>query len=63
MSHRPRHPTEDPAWAKAIVLTLVAMFLVSVLILPMVTVFFEALRKGLGPALEAMGQEDARAAI
>ncbi|UTP37973.1 sulfate ABC transporter permease subunit CysW [Phenylobacterium sp. LH3H17] len=63
MSRRPRHPTEDPAWAKAIVLTLVAMFLVSVLILPMVTVFFEALRKGMGPALEAMGQEDARAAI
>ncbi|WP_332768965.1 sulfate ABC transporter permease subunit CysW [Phenylobacterium sp.] len=63
MSRRPRHPTEDPAWAKALVLALVAVFLVSVLILPMVTVFFEALRKGLGPALEAIGQEDARAAI
>ena len=63
MSRRQRHPTEDPAWAKAIVLALVAIFLVSVLILPMVTVFFEALRKGMGPALEAIGQEDARAAI
>ncbi|MDP3854649.1 sulfate ABC transporter permease subunit CysW [Phenylobacterium sp.] len=63
MSRRLRHPTEDPAWAKALVLALVALFLVSVLILPMVTVFFEALRKGLGPALEAISQDDAKAAI
>ncbi|WP_309643117.1 sulfate ABC transporter permease subunit CysW [Phenylobacterium sp.] len=63
MSRRMRHPTEDPAWAKALILAIVAVFLVSVLILPMVTVFFEALRKGLGPALEAIAQEDAQASI
>jgi len=63
MSRRVRHPTEDPAWAKALILAVVAVFLVSVLILPMVSVFFEALRKGLGPALEAIAQEDARASI
>lgn len=63
MSRRMRHPTEDPIWAKAVILTLVGVFLVSVLILPMVTVFFEALRKGLPAALEAIQNEDARAAI
>ena len=63
MSHGPRHPTEDPVWAKGVILTLVGVFLVSVLILPMVTVFFEALRKGLPAALEAIQNEDARAAI
>jgi sulfate transport system permease protein len=60
---RVRHPTEDPVWAKAVILTLVGLFLVGVLILPMVTVFFEALRKGLPAALEAIQNEDARAAI
>jgi sulfate transport system permease protein len=60
---RLRHPTEDPIWAKAIILTLVGLFLVSVLILPLVTVFFEATRKGLPAALEAIQNEDARAAI
>ncbi|MDF2901355.1 MAG: cysW [Phenylobacterium sp.] len=63
MSRGTRHPTEDPVWAKAVILTLVGVFLVSVLILPMVTVFFEALRKGLPAALEAIQNEDARAAI
>ncbi|WP_369818597.1 sulfate ABC transporter permease subunit CysW [Phenylobacterium sp. Root700] len=60
---RLRHPTEDPVWAKAIILGLVGLFLVGVLILPMVTVFFEALRKGLPAALESIQNEDARAAI
>ena len=60
---RMRHPTEDPVWAKVVILTLVGLFLVSVLILPLVTVFFEATRKGLPAALEAIQNEDARAAI
>jgi len=63
LSRRLRHPTEDPAWAKALVLAVVAVFLAAVLILPMVSVFFEALRKGVPAALEAIGTEDARAAI
>ncbi|MBA4011544.1 MAG: sulfate ABC transporter permease subunit CysW [Phenylobacterium sp.] len=61
--NRLRHPTEDPPWAKALILVIVGAFLASVLILPMVSVFFEALRKGLPAALEAIGTEDARAAI
>lgn len=60
---RQRSATEDPIWAKALILSLVALFLVGVLILPMVSVFFEALRKGLPAALEAIANEDAKAAI
>ena len=60
---RLRHPTEDPVWAKVVILTLVGLFLVSVLILPLITVFFEATRKGLPAALEAIQNEDARASI
>jgi sulfate transport system permease protein len=60
---RVRHPTEDPAWAKALILAVVAVFLVSILILPMVSVFFEAFRRGVGPAMEAIRNPDAIAAI
>jgi len=58
-----RHPTDDPAWAKVVIIGLVLAFLGLVLILPLVAVFAEALRKGLGPALEAMTTPDAIAAI
>ncbi len=60
---RLRHPSEDPPWAKALVMAVVAVFLAGVLIMPLVSVFFEALRKGLPVALEAIGTDDARAAI
>jgi len=60
---RARHANEDPAWVKGLVLAIVAAFLALVLILPMVTVFFEALRKGLDPALAAIQNPDAQAAI
>jgi sulfate transport system permease protein len=63
MSQRHRLAHEDPPWIKALVLCVVAAFLALVLILPMVTVFFEALRKGLGPALEAVQNPDAQSAI
>ena len=55
--------TEDPWWAKALILALVLGFLALVLILPLVSVFVEALRKGVGPALEAIKNPDAIAAI
>jgi len=60
---RARHPTEDPVWAKVVIIGLVLAFLGLVLILPLVAVFAEALRKGLPPALEAIGHPDAIAAI
>jgi len=62
MSRSP-NTTADPLWARIVVLALVAVFLAGVLILPLVSVFFEALRKGLPTALEAIATEDARAAI
>ena len=55
--------TEEAWWAKAIVLTVMMAFLGLVLFLPLVTVFYEALRKGLGPAWAAIRDPDAVAAI
>ena len=59
----PRSSTQDPWWLKALVLSLVAVFLALILVLPLVSVFAEALRQGLGPALEAMSTPDATASI
>jgi sulfate transport system permease protein len=58
-----RHPTDDPLWAKIVVVGLVLLFLGLVLILPLAAVFAEALSKGLGPALDAITTPDALAAI
>jgi sulfate transport system permease protein len=63
MSGRHRLAHEDAPWIKALILTLSAVFLALVLVLPMVAVFVEALRKGLGPALEAIQHPDAISAI
>ncbi len=59
----PRSSTEDPWWVKVLVLSLVAVFLGLVLVLPLASVFAEALRQGLGPALEAISTPDALASI
>jgi sulfate transport system permease protein len=58
-----RRANDDAPWVKAVVLGLVALFLISILILPMVLVFVQALAKGWGPALEAIQNPDAVAAI
>lgn len=58
-----RHATDDPTWAKVLVIGIVGVFLALVLILPLAAVFVEALRKGLGPALEAIRNPDALAAV
>jgi sulfate transport system permease protein len=58
-----RHPTDDPLWAKVVIIGLVLAFLGLVLILPLAAVFAEALRKGLQPALDAITTPDAWAAI
>ena len=59
----PRSSTQDPWWVKTLVLSLVAVFLSLILVLPLVSVFAEALRQGLGPALEAISTPDALASI
>jgi sulfate transport system permease protein len=58
-----RHAMDDPAWAKALLIGTVFTFLALVLILPLVAVFAEALRKGLDAALLAVSQPDALAAV
>ncbi len=55
--------TEDPAWAKAAILTVVLLFLTLVLLLPVVAVFVQALTHGVGPAVAAITTPDAVAAI
>jgi sulfate transport system permease protein len=60
---RARKATEDPWWAKLLVLAVVLAFLGVVLFLPLISVFYEALRKGLAASLEAFKDPDAIAAI
>jgi sulfate transport system permease protein len=58
-----RYPTQDHPLTR-IVLTLIAVSVVTLfLVLPLVTVFSAALSKGLGAALEALREPDARAAV
>jgi sulfate transport system permease protein len=58
-----RKATDDPLCAKVLVIGTVMAFLALVLILPLVAVFAEALRKGFGAALEAINNTDALAAV
>ncbi len=62
IAHAPR-PTEDPLWARAIVLVLVLGFLALMLILPLAAVFAGALAKGLQASLTAIADPDAIAAV
>ncbi|MFZ3005641.1 MAG: sulfate ABC transporter permease subunit CysW [Phenylobacterium sp.] len=63
MSRAPRHATEDAPWVKTVILAVMALFLAFILLLPMVSVFYEALRKGWEPARAAIQNPDAIAAI
>jgi sulfate/thiosulfate transport system permease protein len=58
-----RRTTDDPLWAKVLVIGTVMAFLAMVLILPLAAVFAEALRKGLDAALLAINDADALAAV
>lgn len=57
------HATREPTWAKYLVLTLALSFFGLFLILPLVAVFVEALRKGLEVYWQALIDPDAVAAI
>jgi sulfate/thiosulfate transport system permease protein len=58
-----RRPTEDPAWIKWILIAGAVLFLLTLLVLPIVLIFWEALRKGLGTYSDAVTHPDALAAI
>ena len=55
--------TQDPAWARRLMLAAALMVLALFLGLPLAAVFTEALRRGLGPALNALAQPDTLAAV
>lgn len=54
---------QDPAWARRLMLALALLVLVLFLGLPLLAVFTEALRRGVGPALAALSQPDTLAAM
>ena len=58
-----RRATDDPLWAKVLLISTVFAFLALVLILPLAAVFAEALRKGLDAAILAVSQPDALASV
>ncbi|NBS47887.1 MAG: sulfate ABC transporter permease subunit CysW, partial [Betaproteobacteria bacterium] len=66
MSARPlRHAaaTGEPVWVRRVLLALALGFLLLFLVMPLLVVFAEALRKGWGAYLEALREPDAWSAI
>ncbi|MFA7486759.1 MAG: sulfate ABC transporter permease subunit CysW [Lysobacteraceae bacterium] len=59
----PRPPTSDPPWVRRGLIALAVLFLASFVLLPLVLVFAEALRHGLGAFVDALVEPDALAAI
>lgn len=59
----PRLPTEEAPWVRRTLILAAVGLLALFLLLPLVAVFTEALRRGLAPALEALTDPDAIAAI
>jgi sulfate/thiosulfate transport system permease protein len=58
-----RPATEDPPWARRAAMALALAAMGVFLLLPLVAVFAEALRRGLAPALVAIAEPDALASI
>jgi sulfate/thiosulfate transport system permease protein len=63
MSARALGPTEDGFAARAVLIVLAVGFIALFLLLPLVTVFAEALSKGVSSALSTFDDPDARSAI
>ena len=62
-AHMPHPATAEPVWVRRSLLTVTLLFLCLFLFTPLITVFVEALRKGLGAYLSAFDEPAARAAI
>jgi sulfate transport system permease protein len=58
-----RRATEDPAWARRLIIGIAVGFLAIFLILPLASVFAEALSKGVGLYFAAITSAEARSAI
>jgi sulfate transport system permease protein len=61
--HALRSAIEEPAWVRAILITIGLAFIGLFLVLPLTSVFVEALRKGLAAYFDALATPDALAAI
>jgi len=55
--------TRDPAWVKWLVLSISMCFFVLFLLMPLIAVFVEAMRKGLGAYFAALVEPDALSAV
>src|SRR5215467_10890656 len=60
---RMRRATSDPPWARILIIGVAMVFLGVFLILPLITVFAEALRQGVRVYLAAVTNSEARSAI
>jgi sulfate transport system permease protein len=58
-----RRATEDPAWARRLIIGIAIGFLGVFLIVPLASVFTEALNKGVGLYYTAITNAEARSAI
>ena len=58
-----RRPTADPAWVRWTLIAVTLLFLGAFLLLPLVSVFHEALKDGLGSYTQAFKDPDALAAV
>lgn len=58
-----RRPTEDAPWLRALLIGLAVLLAVLVFLAPLAIVFVEALRRGVQPALAALADPDAMAAV
>jgi len=63
MSGVARPAAADPAWLRWTVVTLALLLALVIFLMPLAAVFTEALRRGWAPALAAIAEEDARAAV
>src|SRR5690242_7673392 len=58
-----RRPTQDPRWVRWTLTAVALLFLGLFLLIPLASVFAEALRHGFGPYFDAFKNPDAIAAI
>jgi sulfate/thiosulfate transport system permease protein len=61
--HSRRRAIDDPRWLKALLLGAAVVFVGLFLVVPLLSVFTEALRHGVGVYVAALAEADARAAI
>ena len=61
--HRQRRSLGDPTWVRFSLIAVALLFVGLFLIVPLASVFAEALKKGIGPYFAAFAEKDAQAAI